>query len=143
MFGVRRFRWVHTVIWTGTACVILATCGGIATHASRLDDAVIDVFQRNKCHACHVPVERRAKDEKTGKLLYPAHRDFSYVLDLERVKRSKYVTPGAPERSSLYKMIVEDKMPEGAEFCFDDTCPYPPLSDQDKSVLETWIRSLK
>jgi hypothetical protein len=142
MFGIGRYHWLDAVIWTGVMGVLLAS-GGIAAQASGLNDAVIGVFKRNKCDACHVPVERRAKDEQTGKLLYPAHRDFSYVLDLEKVKASKYVMAGAPERSPLYKLIAEEKMPEGAEFCFDPTCPYPPVSDDDKSIVETWIRSLK
>ena len=80
---------------------------------------------------------------KTGELLYPAHRDFSYVLDLGQVGSSKYVVPGDPDRSELYKLIVEEKMPEGAEFCFDPSCPYPPLTDEDWAIVEAWIRSLE
>lgn len=140
MLENRRLLWLCAAFLAGS---VLAGPGGTATQAAALDDAVIEVFKRNKCDVCHVAVDRRAKDETTGKLLYPAHRDFSYILDLEKVKASKYVTPGAPDRSSLYKMLVEEKMPEGAEFCFDPSCPYPPLSDDDKAVVESWIRSLK
>ncbi len=143
MFANRRYLWVFAALWAGVIGATLAAPINSKARATALDDAVIGVFKRNKCDACHVPVDQRAKDEGTGKLLYPAHRDFSYVLDLERVKTSKYVTPGAPDKSSLYKMIVEDKMPEGAEFCFDPTCPYPPVSDDDKSTVEAWIRSLQ
>lgn len=143
MYSNRRYLWFFAALWAGMISVMLTGPGTVEARASALDDAVIDVFKRNKCDACHVPVDQRAKDEITGKLLYPAHRDFSYVLDLEKVKASKYVTPGAPDRSSLFKMLVEEKMPEGAEFCFDPSCPYPPLSDGDKSTVETWIRSLQ
>ncbi len=143
MFPIRPYFLVFAALCTGTMGVTLAGQGALEARASALDDAVIAAFKRNKCDVCHVDVDQRAKDENTGKLLYPAHRDFSYVLDLEKVKASKYVTPGAPERSPLFKMIVEEKMPEGAEFCFDPTCPYPPVSDEDKSIIESWIRSLK
>ena len=84
-----------------------------------------------------------SKDPQTGKSLYPAHRDFSYVLDLGLVGSSKYVVPGDPDRSELYKLIVEEKMLEGAEFCFDPSCPYPPLTDENLAIVEAWIRSLE
>ena len=34
-------------------------------------------------------------------------------------------------------------MPEGAEFYFDPSCPYPPLTDEDWAIVEAWIRSLE
>ena len=131
---------------TGIAGLVGATLFAIAafdTYAASLDDAVIDVFKRNKCHDCHVPVDQRVKDPQTGKLLYPANRDLSYILDLAKLSASKYVTPGVPDTSELYKLVLEDKMPEGAEYCFDDTCAYPPVSDADRSVIADWIRALQ
>ena len=120
---------------------LLSTIGAAA--ASELEQSLLDVFKRYKCDECDVAVEQRAKDPQTGKLLYPAHRDFSYVLDLGQVGSSKYVVPGDPDRSELYKLIVEEKMPEGAEFCFDPSCPYPPLTDEVRAIVEAWIRSLE
>jgi len=40
-------------------------------------------------------------------------------------------------------MIVEEKMPEGAEFCFGDPCPYPALSGSDTTIIRDWIRTLE
>ena len=116
---------------------------GANAHAADMDAAALDVFKRNKCDDCHVPITQRVKDPKTGKLLYPAKRDFSFVLDIEKVKTTKYIVPGNPEKSTLYKMIVEEKMPEGAEFCFGDPCPYPPLSEKDTATIRDWIRALR
>ena len=120
----------------------LAGAGNIAAAGTDLERAIVDVFKRNKCDACHVPVAARAKDPQTGKLLYPAHRDLSYILDLEKLRSSKYLVPGDPARSPLYKLIVEEKMPEGAEFCFDPSCPYPPVPESDRVIVEKWIESL-
>lgn len=53
---------------------LLSTIGAAA--ASELEQSLLDVFKRYKCD---VAVEQRVKDPQTGKLLYPAHRDFSYV----------------------------------------------------------------
>jgi hypothetical protein len=116
---------------------------GASARAADLDTAARDVFKRNKCDDCHVPIDQRVKDPKTGKLLYPAKRDFSFILDIEKVKKTKYVVPGNPQKSTLYKMIVEEKMPEGAEFCFGDPCPYPPLSEKDTTIIRDWIRAIK
>ncbi|MDH3702928.1 MAG: hypothetical protein OEU46_16605 [Alphaproteobacteria bacterium] len=128
------------------ASVLSLATLGVQLHGSRatdLDAAALDVFKRNKCNDCHVPIPQRVKDPKTGKPLYPAKRDFSFILDLEKVKASKYIVAGVPEKSSLYKMIIEEKMPEGAEFCFGDPCPYPPLSESDMTIIRDWIGALK
>ncbi|MBT4701314.1 MAG: hypothetical protein HOB79_09585 [Rhodospirillaceae bacterium] len=124
-------------------CIVLAGAPNTACAESELEMAVVNVFKRNKCDACHVPIEKRTKDPQTGKLMYPADRDFSYVLDLNKLRLSKYITLGDPERSTLYKLLVEEKMPEGAEFCFDDSCPYPPVKDGDKNIIKNWILSLQ
>ena len=131
------------IVVTIVASMVCLTAPGANPYAADLDAAALDVFKRNKCDDCHVPIPQRVKDPKTGKLLYPAKRDFSFILDLGKVKASKYITPGNPEKSTLYKMIVEEKMPEGAEFCFGDPCPYPPLSETDMMIVRDWIRALE
>ncbi|NKB58368.1 MAG: hypothetical protein GKS00_18740 [Alphaproteobacteria bacterium] len=133
---------VKVQLWGLALCCAIVGSTNSAISASELDEAIVEVFKRNKCDACHVPVAQRAKDPQSGKLLYPAHREFSYVLDLNKLRSSKFVTPGAPQNSSLYKLIVEEKMPEGAEFCFDPSCPYPPVSESDRIIVEQWINSL-
>ena len=132
-----------SIVVTIVASMVCLTAPSANPYAADLDAAALDVFKRNKCDDCHVPIPQRVKDPKTGKLLYPAKRDFSFILDLGKVKASKYITPGNPEKSTLYKMIVEEKMPEGAEFCFGDPCPYPPLSETDMTIVRDWIRALE
>ena len=143
MFAIFRLSRLGTILAAGLT--VLAASGGdpYAAMAAELDAAALEIFKRNKCDECHVPIAQRVKDAKTGKLLYPAKRDFSFILDIEKVKASKYIVRGVPEKSSLYKMIVEEKMPDGAEFCFGDPCPYPPLSKEDMTVLRNWIRALE
>ena len=131
-----------SILTIATWCVLVGSAN-IAAAGTDLERAIVDVFKRNKCDACHVPVAERAKDPQTGKLLYPAHRDLSYILDLERLRASKYLVPGDPARSPLYKLIDEEKMPEGAEFCFDPSCPYPPVPESDRVIVEKWIESLQ
>lgn len=143
MLAMHRFPRFGMTLLAGV--ISLATLGA-NPHASRAADpdaAALDVFKRNKCDDCHVPIPQRVKDPKTGKLLYPAKRDFSFILELEKVKASKYIIAGVPEKSTLYKMIIEEKMPEGAEFCFGEPCPYPPLSEGDMAIIRDWIRTLK
>lgn len=140
---MHRFPGFGMIVLGGVVCLTALGASLPAPHAADLDAAALDVFKRNKCADCHVPIAQRVKDPKTGKLLYPAKRDFSFVLDIAKVKASKYITPGVPEKSTLYKMIVEEKMPEGAEFCFGDPCPYPPLSESDMTIIRDWIRTLE
>src|SRR4051794_24567472 len=57
------------------------------------------IFQE-KCLDCHGPELPRPK----GK--------FGYVLDLKRIADNPdYVVRGNPEKSELYKMVLDDEMP--------------------------------
>lgn len=101
MFAMHRFPGFSMTVLVGVVCLTALGAGPPAPHAADLDAAALDVFKRNKCDDCHVPIAQRVKDPKTGKLLYPAKRDFSFILDIAKVKASKYITPGVPEKSTL------------------------------------------
>ena len=139
---------MHRIFRSGLSPVVCIVCLAVlsatedASAAADLDAAALAVFKRNKCGDCHVPVAQRVKDTTTGKLLYPAKRDFSFILDIAKVKASKFIVAGVPERSTLYKMIVKEEMPDGAEFCFGAPCPYPPVSANDIAIIRDWIRAL-
>lgn len=110
------------------ACVTLLTA---ALHAettparapedgAKLATQVRDIFEA-KCLDCHGPELPRPK----GK--------FGYVLDLKRVADNpEYVERGNPEKSDLWKMILNDEMP-------GDDANVPPLTKDEKAAVKRWI----
>src|SRR5262249_15348952 len=56
---------------------------------------------------------------------------MNYILDLDKLVQRKKVVPGSPDKSPLYKKIVNNLMPPA------DEKPRP--SDADRDVLRQWI----
>ena len=58
---------------------------------------------------------------------------MNYILDLERLVLRKKVVPGQPDKSPLYKKLVNNLMPPPDE--------QPRLSEADRALLKQWIES--
>src|SRR5262249_47361946 len=56
---------------------------------------------------------------------------MNYVLDLEKLVTRKKVVPGQPDKSPLYKKLVNNLMPP------PDEQPRP--SESDRALLKQWI----
>jgi len=81
---------------------------------------VREIFEA-KCVDCHGPELPRPK----GK--------FGYVLDLKRVADNPdYIERGHPDKSELYKMVLDDEMP-------GEDANVPPLTADEKEIVKHWI----
>ena len=81
---------------------------------------VREIFEA-KCLDCHGPELPRPK----GK--------FGYVLDLKRVADNPdYIERGKPDKSDLYKMVLDDEMP-------GEDANVPPLTKDEKDIVKRWI----
>jgi uncharacterized membrane protein len=81
---------------------------------------VREIFEA-KCLDCHGPELPRPK----GK--------FGYVLDLKRVAENPdYIERGKPDKSELYKMVLDDEMP-------GEDANVPPLTKDEKEIVKHWI----
>jgi mono/diheme cytochrome c family protein/uncharacterized membrane protein len=76
-----------------------------------------------KCVQCHGP---RLPRPKSG---------FGFVTDLARLAASpKYIVPGDPDGSFLWRQIAEGEMPP-------DNAKAGPLTDAERDAVQGWIRS--
>ena len=83
---------------------------------------VRDIFEA-KCLDCHGPELPRPK----GK--------FGYVLDLKRIADNPdYVERGKPEKSEIYKLVLNDDMP-------GEDANVPPLTKDEKEIVRRWIEA--
>jgi len=81
---------------------------------------VREIFE-TKCIDCHGPELPRPK----GK--------FGYVLDLKRMSENPdYVEKGKPDKSELYKLVLNDEMP-------GEDANVPPLTKDEKEIVRRWI----
>jgi uncharacterized membrane protein len=81
---------------------------------------VREIFEA-KCADCHGPELPRPK----GK--------FGYVLDLKRVADNPdYIERGKPDKSELFKMVLDDEMP-------GEDANVPPLTKDEKEIVKHWI----
>lgn len=77
-----------------------------------------------KCIQCHGPALPNPKAA------------FGYVTDLDRlISANKYIVPGKPEESELWKEIDEGDMPP-------DTAKAGPLTQAEREAIRAWIASL-
>jgi uncharacterized membrane protein len=98
----------------------IAQAADDAADGVKLAGKVREVFEA-KCLDCHGPELPRPK----GK--------FGYVLDLKRVADNPdYIERGAPDKSELYKMVLDDEMP-------GEDANVPPLTADEKDLVKHWI----
>lgn len=97
------------------------------TEFEKLQDQVLKIFKAN-CKKCHNPQKYKSK---------PKYR-FGHILDLEQLTKftnntDSYVSPGQPEASKLFKLIVtedeDDRMPMDKD----------PLPATDIDTIKNWI----
>jgi uncharacterized membrane protein/mono/diheme cytochrome c family protein len=112
------------VFLTGSGTSPAAPAGKPVAKAERirLASAVYRIFEAKcaDCHGSHLPKPK-------GK--------FGYVLDLERIAANPdYVIPGEPGESEIYLLVKNNEMP-------GEDSDVPPLTDEEKRVVEQWVRA--
>jgi len=91
-----------------------------AANGVQVAGKVHEIFEA-KCVDCHGPELPRPK----GK--------FGYILDLKRVADNPdYIERGKPDKSELYKMVLDDEMP-------GEDANVPPLTADEKAIVKRWI----
>jgi uncharacterized membrane protein/mono/diheme cytochrome c family protein len=74
-----------------------------------------------KCFSCHTTQSK------------PKPKKFNYVDDLAKLAANpKFIVPGDPDKSVLYKQIVEDEMPP-------EDSDVQPLTPAQRMVVRAWI----
>ena len=114
----------HFLACTLLLFAVLARGGAAEGDADAVKNAakVRDIFEA-KCLDCHGPELPRPK----GK--------FGYVLDLKRIAENPdYVERGKPEKSEIYKLVLNDEMP-------GEDANVPPLTKDEKEIVRRWIES--
>ena len=108
------------ILTVATLALAQATLGQTAVQENPLARAALDVFATKcvQCHGTEVPHPKAA---------------FGYVNDLKRLVASgKYVVPGQPDKSELWKEIEEGDMPP-------DEARAGPITPAEKNSILQWI----
>ena len=100
-----------------------AGAGAGATEANdRLAAQTLAIFGE-KCFGCHTAAAK------------PKPRKFNYVDDLTKLAGNpKFIVAGDPDKSLLYKQIVEDEMPP-------EDSDVQPLTPAQRDVVRAWIKA--
>lgn len=101
------------------ALSLLPASARAAEENDALASKVLTLFQ-DKCFKCHSPQAKKIKK-------------FGFINDLNRLAHTqKYITPGHPEKSDLFRSVSENEMPP-------DDSGIAPCSAEQKKLLEQWI----
>ena len=107
-------------VWASAPLVIFLTCSSLpAAEDAALAKKAEAVLKAN-CYRCH---------GQQGAV----EGGMNYILDFDKLIQRKKVLPGSPDKSPLYKKIVNNLMPP------PDEKPRP--SDGERDVLRQWIEA--
>ena len=88
----------------------------------KLESEVKTVLGKH-CAKCH------QVGKTTGKYKDRPAKNFGYILDLERLQKTKLIKPGLPNASTIYVKMQTGEMPKGT----DDDC-YTTLDDAERKA---------
>jgi len=99
-----------------------AAGAGAAEANDRLAAQTLAIFGE-KCFGCHTAAAK------------PKFKKFNYVDDLTKLAGNpKFIVAGDPDKSLLYKQIVEDEMPP-------EDSDVQPLTPAQRDVVRAWIKA--
>src|SRR5262245_22145017 len=106
--------------YSAVALVVALTSRTSAVEESPALAAKVHAVLKANCYRCH---------GQEGAV----EGGMNYILDFEKLVQRKKVVPGSPDKSPLYKKIVNNLMPP------PDEKPRP--SEADREVLRQWIEA--